>query len=70
MGPWMNAEQAAEYLGFSSTKAIYQSVRRGQIPAHRLGNRLRFSAKELDELLLKNRTMTVDECRSQMLCCD
>jgi excisionase family DNA binding protein len=50
--PWMTAEQAAEYLGLPSRKALYQAVRRGQIPVHRFGKRLRFSRAELDRALL------------------
>ncbi len=50
---WFTASEAAEYLRFNSTKALYQAVRRGQVPAHRLGRRtLRFSRVELDQLLL------------------
>jgi excisionase family DNA binding protein len=50
---WFTAAEAAEYLRFNSKKALYQAVRRGQVPAHRLGLRqLRFSRVELDRLLL------------------
>ena len=61
LGPWMNVPETVQYLGLPSTKALYQAVRRGQIPAHRLGKRLRFSAVELDRVLEKNRTLTVQE---------
>ena len=50
-GPWLNADQATEYLGLPSRKALYQRVRRGQIPAHRLGRNLRFSQAELDDAI-------------------
>jgi len=51
-GPWLNPPQAARYLGLPSLKALYQAVRRGQIPAHRLGlKRLRFNKHELDKLM-------------------
>lgn len=51
--PWMDAETAKAYLGFASRKALYQAVRRGQVPAHRLGKRrMRFHRSELDRLLL------------------
>ena len=50
---WFTAAEAAEYLRFNSKKALYQAVRRGQVPAHRLGPRkLRFRRVELDQLLL------------------
>lgn len=51
-GPWLDADQAWVHAGFSSRKALYHAVRRGQIPAHRLGKRrLRFSKAELDAYL-------------------
>ena len=50
--PWMTAEQAAAHLGLPSRKALYQAVRRGQVPVHRFGKRLRFSRAELDRVLL------------------
>lgn len=55
-GPWLNPDQALVYLGLPSRKALYQAVRRGQIPAHRLGRRLRFNRRELDALLSANST--------------
>ena len=49
---WLTAEEAVAYLGLPSRKALYQAVRRGQIPVHRLGQRrMRFSRAELDEAL-------------------
>jgi excisionase family DNA binding protein len=50
--PWMTAEQAAAHLGLPSRKALYQAVRRGQVPVHRFGKRLRFNRAELDRALL------------------
>ena len=50
--PWMTAEQAATHLGLPSRKALYQAVRRGQVPVHRFGKRLRFNRAELDRALL------------------
>lgn len=51
-GPWLDTDQAWPYLGFSSRKGLYHAVRRGQIPAHRLGKRrIRFSKAELDAYL-------------------
>ena len=48
---WLTADEAAHYLGLRSRMALYQAVRRGQIPAHHLGRRLRFRRSELDALL-------------------
>jgi len=44
---WLTAEEAVAYLGLPSRKALYQAVRRGQVPVHRLGQRrMRFSRAE------------------------
>ena len=48
----MTADEAAAHLGLPSRKALYQAVRRGQVPVHRFGKRLRFSRTELDDALL------------------
>lgn len=48
MSPWLSADEAAAYLRLGSRKALYQRVRRGQIPAHRFGRTLRFRRDELD----------------------
>lgn len=49
---WLTAEEAVTYLGLPSRKALYQAVRRGQVPVHRLGQRrMRFSRAELDQAL-------------------
>ncbi len=46
---WMTAAEAAAYLGYRTRAALYQAVRRGIVPAHRLGlRRLRFRREELD----------------------
>ena len=47
--PWLTLEQTADYLGVSVTR-VYQYVREGSIPFHRLpgSNLLRFHADELD----------------------
>lgn len=47
---WLTADEAAAYIGLSR-KALYERVRRGQIPAHRLGRALRFKASEIDQVL-------------------
>jgi excisionase family DNA binding protein len=48
---WLTATEATAYLGFPTRKALYAAVERGQIPAHKLGRRLRFRLEELDALL-------------------
>jgi len=48
---WFTPAQAAAHLGLPSVRALYQVVRRGQVPAHRLGRRLRFRREELDRAL-------------------
>jgi len=48
---WLTADEATAYLGFPTRKALYAAVERGQVPAHKLGRRLRFSRNELDALL-------------------
>ncbi len=49
---WLTTDEAVTYLGLPSRKALYQAVRRGQVPARRLGvRRMRFSRVELDRLL-------------------
>jgi excisionase family DNA binding protein len=52
---WLTADEATAYLGFPTRKALYAAVERGQVPAHRLGRRLRFSRAELDGLLGRGR---------------
>jgi excisionase family DNA binding protein len=48
---WMDAAEAAEYLRLRSVRALYDHVRRGRVPAHRLGRLLRFRRDELDATL-------------------
>ncbi|HQR30003.1 MAG TPA: helix-turn-helix domain-containing protein [Anaeromyxobacteraceae bacterium] len=52
---WMTADEAAAYLGYRTRAALYQAVRRGIVPAHRLGlRRLRFQRAELDAELSRH----------------
>ncbi len=48
---WLTSEEAMKYLSFPSIEALYQAVRRGQVPARRIGRRLRFHRAELDSVL-------------------
>ena len=53
--PWMTADEAAAYLGYRTRAALYQAVRRGIVPAHRLGaRRLRFHRGEPDAELARH----------------
>ena len=55
-GTWLTPDQVVRYLALPSRKALYEAVRRGQLPAHRLGaRRMRFNRAELDRLLLTRR---------------
>lgn len=49
----MTPKETAAYLNLPSERAVYMAVRRGQIPAHRLGRRLRFYRSELDAILAR-----------------
>lgn len=53
---WLTPEQAARYLALPSRKALYQAVRRGLVPGHRLGRLLRLHRPELDRVLLGRST--------------
>ena len=48
---WLTADEAVAYLRFPSRDALYQAVSRRQLPAHRMGRRLRFRRSELDAKL-------------------
>ena len=57
---WLGVDQAARYLGLPSRKALYQAVRRAQVPVHRLGTRrMRFRRAELDQALERGRQRSV-----------
>ena len=52
---WMNSEEASAYLS-TSLGSIRNMVYRGQLPAKKLGNRLRFKKTDLDSLLINSET--------------
>lgn len=53
---WLNSTEAATYLRMPSVRALYQAIRRGQIPVHRVGPRsMRFNRAELDRALMSSR---------------
>ena len=65
---WLTIMEAVEYLRFPSRGALYQAIRRGQIPAHKLGARIRLKRSELDAAFTRTMTLTdlngdeVDSC--------
>jgi excisionase family DNA binding protein len=60
----MTADEAAAYLGFRTRAALYQAVRRGIVPGHRLGvRRLRFRRSELDAELGRSRSRSAEPFR-------
>ena len=64
LGPLMTQERTVEYLSLPSLKALEHRLRRGQIPAYRLGGQWRFRAVELDAVLIgETRCLTRDPGR-------
>ena len=55
---WLTVDEAARYLGMTR-KALYAAVERRQVPASRLGVRLRFSRAGLDHLLSRRQARTL-----------
>lgn len=50
----MTPAEAAAYLKLPSVRALYQAVRRGQVPVHRLGSRrMRFARADLEAVLAR-----------------
>jgi excisionase family DNA binding protein len=54
MEDWLNADEAANYLGVS-TSNLYSMAQLGRIPGHRLGKMWRFNKTELDVWIKANR---------------
>jgi excisionase family DNA binding protein len=50
VSPWMNIDQAAEYLAWPK-KRLYNLVSKQEIPHRKHGNRLLFNRTELDRWL-------------------
>ena len=59
--PWMTPDQAAEYLALPSRKALYEAVRRGVVPCHRLGRRMRFRREDLDAAMRQRKDFTASD---------
>src|SRR3989338_4931469 len=51
---WLNAEEAAKYLGISITN-LYTLAQSNKIPSHKVGKMWRFNAPELDTWIKTNR---------------
>jgi excisionase family DNA binding protein len=51
---WMNADQAATYLGSASRAHVYDLAARGHIPVHRDGRRMLFRQSEIDDYIEKS----------------
>lgn len=49
---WFDADETARHLGMTR-RGVYMAVRRGQVPVHRLGRRLRFDLAEVDAALTR-----------------
>jgi len=50
-GGWLNSKQAAARLAYPSIRALYQAMRRGNVPYYRHGKRVLFKPEELDSLI-------------------
>ncbi|HVP69406.1 MAG TPA: excisionase family DNA-binding protein [Anaeromyxobacteraceae bacterium] len=53
-GAWLTAQQAAEYLGLPSVRALYKRIERASVPAEavrRWGRQFRFKREALDALM-------------------
>ena len=62
MSTLINAKAAAEKLGYRTTGALYNAVKREAIPCVRVGEALRFDPEELDrwiEMLKKRRNARI-----------
>jgi excisionase family DNA binding protein len=57
---WLTASEAARHLGMN-IKAFYTAVERRQVPASRLGRRLRFNRVGLDRLLQQRQRRVVQQ---------
>ena len=55
LGPLLDPENAATYLGLPSVDALNHRVRRGEVPTYRVGRQLRFREVELDAAVISRR---------------
>jgi len=54
MADWLNADEASDYLGIS-TSNLYSLAQQGRIPGHKIGKMWRFNKPELDAWIRANR---------------
>ncbi|WP_022663846.1 DEAD/DEAH box helicase family protein [Desulfospira joergensenii] len=54
MAEWLNADEAANYLGISSS-SLYSMAQQGRVPGHKLGKMWRFNKSDLDAWVRANR---------------
>lgn len=65
MPEWLDADEATRWLRFPSRRALYQAVRRGHVPASRLGRHLRFHRPTITKLLLARSTVSTSATLSR-----
>ena len=52
--PWINDQQAAEFLGVAS-KTVQRMARRGELPCRRMGKFYRYKKSVLDQWMLDHK---------------
>jgi excisionase family DNA binding protein len=52
----MTPQQVADALGFETARPVYRMIREGQLPAVRLGTKLRIDRNDLDAMIARART--------------
>ena len=57
MAEWLNADEAAGYLGISSSN-LYSMAQQGRVPGHKLGKMWRFNKKDLDSWIKANKPIS------------
>lgn len=63
---WFNLNEVQEYLPDKPSKnTVYGWVRKGLIPVHKSGKKLRFLKSEIDEWLLNGKKETIIEIKRQ-----
>lgn len=54
MADWLNADEASDYLGISSSN-LYSMAQQGRVPGHKLGKMWRFNKSDLDAWVRTNK---------------
>ena len=55
-GPLMTPRQVAALLQFTTPRPVYRMIRGGELPAARIGGRLRIDAGDVETLLAQSRS--------------